>query len=679
MMQRQQGAATVLILLLVGLAVVASVLIGLRQISTAQDKATALHAQSQAQMKAWRGAELLYRYFQQVAVTEGATWDAIEADLLNAISTTNASEGDILNGDPAAFIRAVATPDPAVDEHFVTIDVVATSGAGGPAQATSTLRLVYLLASVGGTPGGAPALPAVINFNRNLELRGNIDVIAPEDEPYVINVRGDLTTRGNSISGIDTINADGSIEIGSGSRFNKLNANGDIKLTGSVSGEQNLSALGDICLTGGASANGEVKANGSVTGSGGVQYGAITALGESDNLLHTLLCSPINVDYQGDKYAVDLMGNSSAQSVKAGASVKLNSGTIGSLQAEGDLVTTNWGGNVQGSIGGTFHNGGNPANDARINIQPGLDIGVEPLDPIIIETGAFNAYQYESEANYIFRYLNNQLRVEVKNVSGIPDGLYYLGDNTSVNGPKRDRLCVQGNCKGDSYPFCVGYSDWNGCFSYNRQQQRLDIGGRGMAPGVVMIEGNLKIGNGTYFNTFIITGNVQTAGQHKNYAPNYAGYDGEIDNVTYAPRGICANAYVSHHPTQFCKSDGSFDAEASNGIGNYTYMVGSEVSGNYNGGDIDFGASTENFGNVLAGNEFNSAGSSTIYGFISALAQGAETQNRMGGSTTIDVEGLPPTFDPFGGGVGPGNGNGGGGSTGGAVLDRVVLLWSRYL
>ena len=53
----------------------------------------------------------------------------------------------------------------------------------------------------------------------------------------------------------------------------------------------------------------------------------------------------------------------------------------------------------------------------------------------------------------------------------------------------------------------------------------------------------------------------------------------------------------------------------------YIHKVGSEVSGNYNGCNIDFDASTENFGNVLAGNKFNSIGSSIIYGFISALSR----------------------------------------------------------
>lgn len=678
-LRQQEGAAAVLLLLVVSLAIVAAVFVGMRQISVSQDKTQALHAQSQAQLKAWRGADVVYDYFHQLTVTEGNSWADLEVDLINAISATNVSEADILDGDPAAFIRAVATPDPNVEEHYVTVDVVATSGAGGPAAATSTLRLVYLLAGPGSV-GGGNGLPSVITFNRNLNLRGNIDVQTEEGQEYVVNVKGDVTTQGNSIRGIDTINADGSIEIGSGSSFNNLNANGDIKLTGSVSGEQNLTALGDICISGGASAMGTVKANGSVVGSGGASYGDITAIGESDNLFHTLLCRPIANDRNGDLLAVDLRGNSSAISVKSGGSVQLNSGDIGSLQGEADLTTLNWGGNVDGTIKGNFYNYGNPAMDNRVNINPNLSLGLTPLDPLIVDTATFNAYQYESEANYIFRMDNNDMKVTVQGVQGIPDGDYFLGDNTSIQGPKKDRLCESKNCNGSSFAFCRGHSDWNNCFSYQKQQERWVINGVSMAPGVAFFEGNLRLSNGVYYNTFIATGDIETSGNHANYAPNYAGYSGEIENKRYAPKGICTDISVGHSPQQFCKADGTFDTEASNGIGNYAYMAGSEVNETYFGGNIDLGASTKSHGNVLAGNEFQSGGNTEVHGYISALAQAAPTFNDMGGSTSIVLTDLPPTFTP-GSALNPGNNNGGGGSSPGAggALDRVVVVWSRYL
>lgn len=677
-LRQQEGAAAVLLLLVVSLAIVAAVFVGMRQISVSQDKTQALHAQSQAQLKAWRGADVVYDYFHQLTVTEGNSWADLEVELSNAISSTNVSEADILDGDPAAFIRAVTTPDPNLDEHYVTVDVVASSGTGGPAAATSTLRLVYLLAGPGSV-GGGNGLPSVITFNRNLNLRGNIDVVTEDDQEYVVNVKGDVTTQGNSIRGIDTINADGSIEIGSGSTFNNLNANGDIKLTGSVSGEQNLSALGDICITGGASAMGTVKANGSVVGSGGTSYGDVTALGKSDNLFHTLLCRPIGDDRNGDIIAVDLRNNASAISVKSGGTVQLNSGDIGSLQGEADLITLNWGGNVDGVIKGNFYNYGNPAMDNRVTRNPNLSLGLTPLDPLIVDTATFNAYQYESEANYVFRMANNDMKVEVKNVEGIPDGEYFLGDNTGVQGPKKDRLCQNKNCSGQSFAMCRGHSDWNNCFSYQKQQNRWVINGVSMAPGVALFEGNLRLSNGVYYNTFIATGDIETSGNHANYAPNYAGYSGEVDNVEYAPKGVCTNRSVGMAPKQFCKADGSFDTEASNGLGNYAYMAGSEVNQTYVGGNIDLGASTRSHGNVLAGNEFQSGGNTEVHGYISALAQGAPSFNDMGGSTSIILRDLPPTFTP-GSALNPGNGggnSGGGGSAG--ALGRVVLVWSRYL
>lgn len=677
-LNRQQGAAAVLLLLVVSLAIVAAVLVGIRQISVSQDKTQALHAQTQAQMQAWRGADLLYRYFRELTVVENNKWEDLEPSLSAMITASNASEGDILDGEPAAFIRAVTTPDASVDEHYVTVDVVASSGTGGAAAARTTLRLVYLLAGPGST-GGGRGIPAVITFNRNLRLSGNIEVQAPDDQPYVVNVRGDVTTGGNSIRGIDTINADGSIEIGSGSTFNNLFANGDIKLTGSVSGEQNLSALGDICLSGGASAMGTVKANGSATANGSVGFGDLTAIGSSDNLFHTLLCRPIGNDRNGEVFAVDLRGNSSAESVKAGGTVQLNSGYIGELKGEADLIINNWGGTTEGVIKGDFYNNGNPAMNDKVTQNSGLNLHLTPLEPVLVETASFNALQFASVANYVFRMVGNDRVVTVKHVNGIPDGDYYLGDNTNVSGPKRDRLCEDKNCNGVSYPLCKGQSDWNGCFSYRRNQDQWDVNGRSMAPGIVLFEGDVKLSNGVYYNTFIATGSLQTSGNHQNYAPNYAGYSGVYESKRYAPNGICDNPVLPNTPAQFCLVDGTFKEDAASGLGNYAYMAGSEVGADYIGGNIALGASTKSHGNVLAGNEFNSGGNTEVHGYITAYAQGSQYFNSMGGSTKIVLDDLPPTFTP-GAEISPGQGGGGGTpSAGTGELDRAVLVWSRYL
>lgn len=159
-----------------------------------------------------------------------------------------------------------------------------------------------------------------------------------------------------------------------------------------------------------------------------------------------------------------------------------------------------------------------------------------------------------------------------------------------------------------------------------------------IAPGVAWFDGNLEVGNGTYYNTFIATGygsktdSIITSGSHTTYAPNYAGYSGSVSGTQYAPQGVCNSTYFSGLiPTQFCNS--STQTYTPQTIGNFAFKAGS-CTGNcysYTGGNIKTGASSNIYGNVLAGNEFNSGGSTTIAGHITALAQGNRTYNSMGG------------------------------------------------
>ena len=104
-------------------------------------------------------------------------------------------------------------------------------------------------------------------------------------------------------------------------------------------------------------------------------------------------------------------------------------------------------------------------------------------------------------------------------------------------------------------------------------------------------------------------------------------------------------------------------------------MAGSRADKNfddiasYQGGNITLGSSSNVYGNVRAGNEFSSGGSTTIHGFVSALALGSKVANSLGNSTTFDLRNLPMTFKLQGpGGSEEASGPGG-----------VRLKWSRYL
>jgi len=288
-------------------------------------------------------------------------------------------------------------------------------------------------------------------------------------------------------------------------------------------------------------------------------------------------------------------------------------------------------------------------------------------------TSTFNAYDLQSVANYAFTVNSSgYIIVTVQNINGVANGAYYLGTYGSGN---VDYLCAtltsnstasapvcQTPALSSGVKICEGYSAYNSCFSYSN--------------GSWTITGTLTVGSGTYYDTFIATGNIATSGQNVTYALNYAGYSGTVAGVAYAPTGICTNSYFPNlYPTQFCNtSTQTYTANADGGVGNFAFMAGSWTGtytglSSYVGGNISLGASSVIHGNVKAGNEFTSGGSTTVSGAITALAQGVAVENSMGGSTTINLSNLPPTFT-----VTDGSSTGGTGTP-----NAIKIQWVRYL
>lgn len=196
-------------------------------------------------------------------------------------------------------------------------------------------------------------------------------------------------------------------------------------------------------------------------------------------------------------------------------------------------------------------------------------------------------------------------------------------------------------------------------------------------------EGNLNIPSGTFYNTFLATGNITNSGDAVAYSLNFAGYSGKqiVDGVqvTYAPQGVCQNTLIPNVvPTQFC-INGEYQYNAVRGIGNYSLMAGTCGGVNnctkeqYIGGDIKTAASANFYGAIKAGNMFVSSGNTTIHGYISALAQGVQNdQHQMGAQTNIDFRSMPLGYDPTGGGTIPG-------AVTPSTPTSVGILWSRYL
>jgi len=685
----QTGYVTVLVSVLFGLAFTATVLGSAAYIRSTQALSMASHAQVQAQLKAWTGAELVRQYLAAVQTQSSANLIALAA-AVNHAPTPLTITG--VQGVTATLMSV----DSATAPTQFTAQIQGSTASNTSAASTSTLQAVYTVKTSGG--GTTPAL----NFNRNLVLGGSINVISPAGSTtqYSVNVMGDVTTGGNSITGVSAINSTGTINIGSGSSFQALNSDCDVVITGSVTAVA-VNAQRNICETGGASVSGTALANGSVSSQATESANGTIAARASPT--GAASCSAAGYSGSGTVAAtcpipptlgVDLnSGAAGAAVVNSDGNVTLASGTIGRLSDVGNLTLTNYGavnpGTVSaGTYGGTLTK---PQYDTQVNVTRVANntVNITPAVAVTLTTSAFNAYNLQTVANYAFTFdPSGLLQVTVTNVNGVINGTYWVGNYSSGN---LDYLCstvTPGSTAGSvtcatpaitsSKKICYGFSAQNSCFSYSSSAGSMTISGTTMAPGIVWFRGNLTVSTGTYYNTFIATGNIATSGADSVYAPNYAGYSGTVGTTTYAPTGICVNSqFPSLYPTQLCNtSSATYNATASSGIGNFAFMAGSWVGANYPGqagyvgGNVSLGASSHAYGDIKAGNEFSSGGSTTVAGSATALAQGAVVQNSMGGSTTFNLSNLPATLSISGGATGTGAASG---ST------SIVMQWARYL
>jgi hypothetical protein len=690
----QRGYVTVFIAVLFGLAFTATVLGSAAYIRSTEAVSVASHAQVQAQLKAWTGVEVVREYL--AALQTSGSLPALAAVVANSSTPL------VINGVSGISASLVAV-DNATNPSLITAQIVGTTATGTPAQATSIIQAVYSIST-----GSGGSSVAALNFNRNLVLGGSIKVIAPtgSTQQYQINVLGDLSTSGNSISGVATINATGTINITSGSSFTNLNSNCDVVISGSVH-STNVNALRNVCETGGAYVSGTALANGSVLAqasalSGSTGNGTISAIANATGVSS---CTASGASQSGTTAAtcpvptisgVDLSaGDAGAAVVNTDGSVILASGTIGKLYAQGSLDVTSAGSVGAGTIGGTLTK---PSwnNSVNVTTTSGYKVSITPATPVVVPTAQFNANALESLANYAFTISSGGfMQVTINNVNGITSGTYFIG-NYGAGSPYNDYLCTaltatstvaSQTCLTPSSPtnstkICQGYSPENSCFSYSKSTG-WTIAGTSMAPGIAWFSGNLVVSNGTYYNTFIATGNVSTSGSNTTYAPNYAGYSGTVDGETYAPTGVCTNSYFpTLYPTQLCTiSTETYDATASSSIGNYAFMAGSWVGSTYPGqsgyvgGNITIGASSVVYGDIKAGNEFQSGGSTSVFGSITALAQGTAAENSMGGSTTINLSKIPATLDVTGGTANSVSST----TTNGSGTSGVIIQWARYL
>ena len=675
--RRQRGVATVMMALLVGMAVMASTFAVVQQVRTSQDQSMTAHAQTQAQMNAWAGAEMVRQYLQGLTSAQRAT-------LLASVQASAANTALSFSSDMG--VSAVLLPA-STSSNFLSRITGITAAANPKAKTTATLGVTYAVTA------GLATLSTAFKSGMRAQLGGSITLAADTPEQAVLNVVGDLLTGGYSISGAHTINATGTINLGSNSSFQVLNSNCDVVISGTTQ-SVTVNARRHVCGSGTAKVTGVATANGSIS-MGAAGNGTLAAIGDTS---FTDSCSASGFAGSATLAAtcaaptygpgVDLSsGNSSASTVKSRQSVYVGSGTIGSLAAALDLVLKNWNATVNGSVGRqVVRNGYNYQGTVTTG---GASPTITPVQAVSIQADTpFNANDYRAYANYAFYVSGSDLKVDIKNVNGVGDGSYFIGTTGRASAMRYACSFSGDNCNlgNKTLDLCTNTTNTQ-CLSYSAGKWTLETGTTdGMRPGVAWFSGSLEASTGTYYNTFIATANITTKGSHTVYAPNYAGYAGRAANPAYP--GICtttAGAAIANYPSNFCNlATASFDPTAASGLGSYAYMAGSFSGASYNassyvGGNVAPSDSSAINGYVLAGNAFSSGGTTTIRGYVSSQGSGVANASQtsksasLGANTTIDMRGLPATLAAGSAGSTGGTGS----SSAGAAA--VSILYSRYL
>lgn len=639
-------------------------------------------------------------------IGDGKQYKATLSKVVNAGTTTNESNQTVYH----YLVRANVTgtgfaggPSQSSNTLETTFEVAAikgttTTGTTTPPATTNVINVFNIKHDLNMTGGIKVIGGKTANFN----VDGNVKLdSASIDGINAINSTGNVSIgsgiKVNSVysdgdvnltgaAGVGQIKNRGNVTISGGTSSLSIQSNGLVTFNGGqasavqsltgvnvTAGGVNISSIettGPVNWTGSGGQVSSAKANGSISYAGNNNN---TFLSSGNDVILTgagatkVIATGNLIDQAyGNVTTADITGNTSMTGSGGistlrtkGNTSMTGSGSISSISGEKNLYVNGWQA-AGGKIGGTLSKAQTWNSSVNVSVVPGLTVNVEQhqtvqlaeVPKVVLESNqTVDVYTLKASANYIFEYINNQIVVTVNAVSGIPDGAYVLGDKQD-NGTKPQWLCkpsdmVGSVCTKPVANICQGYSDYNGCFSYNASSKKWTVGGTSMARGLVWFEGDLEIGNGTYLNTWLATGNITTAGGHKTSAPNYAGYAAVCTNASYNGLSVNSN-FANLIPTNLCNLNDK--TMVPNAIANSAYIAGgyNPTSGAYGGGVVTLGASTVAEGSVVGADVVNTGGSTTIKGSVLANGQNVNNTGPMlfSGSTTIDLSGGAENYDP---------------------------------
>ena len=657
----QSGFATVLVVLLVGLAVAASALGTAYYINTSQRTLVSSHALTNAQSGAWSGVEIFRKYLLSREET-----DLTKLDGQNLV--LNVQDGKELKINNITSTQTSTAPN----IYRVTAKVQNISD---NSAASSTIQVVYEISFTNDNPnnngnsGNVTTFPSAMNFYGDLDANGGITISNAGDRA-VVNVAGSFST-GSGLTGIKELKVMGDVNISGGG----------------ITGLENIYSNGNVTLDASGTAN-LVSAKGQVKTSGGVSAKNIYADGD---VIYDSSGNSNSIDSKG---SITVSRNATVNQATAGVNILLSNGTINNLLANANIINETEKKVLSAKSGGTFTCAKTnwsdftsiaavkfencPTNTKMTTLAAGTQVAF-PTGALatvsMTQKPLINALSYESQANYVFSVnAQNQIMVYVRSVNGVTEGSYHLAKKKIDYNQAWGYLCKTV----DSNNFCtsdvvanfgsqktyvneiITYS--NGTWTLNDNQKSMNS----LAGGILFFKGSVNLSQGKYVNTFISTGNIEYGTSITLSAPNYADAS-QTCGSTYYPT-----------PSNLCSSKTTLTLAS---LANIALLAGSctdastieKCSASYNGGDIVLKSSATILGNIIAGNKLDTSGHTVVKGSILAAALGQNNGSKLGGYTNIDFNGTTEDKTTITLPSGESSGDESKAST-----ERVKIKWARY-
>ncbi|QIC64965.1 DUF342 domain-containing protein [Acinetobacter schindleri] len=342
--KKQQGMATILLVLLIGITVMLITATVARALTTKKEAATAAHAQTNAQIMGWAGVSAFREYLFERAKINISNIPELRGRSISLQTEENTQQVVVKNIE---VLGCLAQGSPCT----VSADISANNLSS---QAATTIRAIYNIVL---TEGTVPTInqESVISFGGNTVFSGStlIESESPNAK-LTMNVEGSLTlnllfeTKNISelnINATDDVYIDcgyrncgealinvttrGKVTLLTGDNFGNIRALGTVSLqTGAIA--KNIQSIGDITLSGNSKADNletmgnvtlswasvkDVKANGWVSMNTSAKAGKI----ESNKDVTLWTGSQAQDIYA--KNEVELHTNTSANNIKAGGNV----------------------------------------------------------------------------------------------------------------------------------------------------------------------------------------------------------------------------------------------------------------------------------------------------------------------------------------------------------------------